>query len=50
MNILHPWLALLIVFVVAAALNLYGVHDGSFYLWDLIGGIFIYKLLTARVR
>lgn len=50
MKVEHPGLALLIVFVIAAALNLYGLHDGSLYLWDLIGGVFIYKLLTARPR
>lgn len=48
MNIKHPGLALLIVFVMAAALDVWGLHDGSFMIWDLIGGVFFYRLFTVQ--
>lgn len=50
MNIKHPGLALLIVFVLAAVLDSFGVTKGSLLIFDIIGGVFFYRLLTVKLR
>lgn len=44
----HPLVALGVIFLIGAILNLYGVTEGSLYLFDLLAGVLIYKLFTSR--
>jgi hypothetical protein len=46
-KITKPKVALAIIFAITLLLSVYGVRDGTFYIFDLLGGIFIYKVITA---
>lgn len=55
MNILnrevkHPWWAFGVIFTIGALLSQYGVIDGSLYLFDLLAGVLIYKLITSKTN
>lgn len=44
MNVKRPWTALCIWFAAGVVLYAFGVRDGSLLIFDLLAGIFIYKV------
>jgi hypothetical protein len=45
-KIKRPWLAFVIIFIMAAVLSKYGTVNGSLMIFDILVGIFIYKSLS----
>lgn len=43
MKVSHPWAALGIFFGFGIILHMYGLHDGSFYVFDVVGAIAFYR-------
>lgn len=46
-EIRHPIIALGVFFGIGILLNMYGVTQGSLFLFDLLAGVLIYKVLTS---
>ena len=44
----HPVTAFVVVFLVSAFLNTYGVMEGTAMMFDIFLGVLIYKFVTFR--
>ena len=43
----HPWIAFMVIVIVAAIMSNYGIVHGSLMLFDLFAGVAVYKWITA---